>query len=322
MQKIGVLRGGMNPEYEFSLETGAEVARAIQEAGLEAVDMLLDRDGVLHVKGVPIALEEVPVHVDFVWNALHGTHAEDGAIGELLDSVAVPHTGPSKVVSELTFNKLHTKEQAKTLLGEHGLKTPPAMLILPDEESSVAGLTRKVYTTFAPPWIVKPLSGSASQNTHIAHTMLELSQIIEECISHQTPFMVEQYIFGQEVAVGVIDEFRGQTPYVLPTVSINRPSRGILSEEARSRGGYASMTGKLNRDARHEIEALAAKLHTNLGLKSYSQSEFVVDARGQVWFIEIDSQPHLRKHDPFLLALDAVGASIKDFVHAVIGSHK
>lgn len=314
MQKIGVLRGGMNPEYEFSLETGATVARALQEAGLEAVDMLLDRDGVLHVKGVPTPLADIPLHADYIWNALHGAGSEDGAINELLDSIAMPHSGPSKLASELSFNKMRAKEQAQAL----GIKTPPALLIVPEPTSSVAKLTRDVYTKCAPPWVIKPLHGSASIHTHVAHTMLELSQIIEECISNNAPFMVEQYIFGTEAAVGVIDHFRGADPYVLPAVEIKRPSRGILHDAARRHTNYAHMPTKLTRDTRHELESLGAKLHTGLGLKDYSQSEFIVDNYGRIWFIEIDSQPHLRKQDPFLLALDAVGATLQDFVKAIL----
>lgn len=315
MKKIGVLRGGMNPEYEFSLETGATVARALQEAGLEAVDMLLDRDGVLHVKGIPTPLADIPLHADYIWNALHGAGSEDGAIDELLDSIAMPHSGPGKIGSTLSFNKQQAKEQVRAL----GIKTPPSLLIIPDTTSSVAGLTRQVYTTCAPPWVVKPLEGSASMHTHIARTMLELSQIIEECISHGTPFMVEQYIFGTEAAVGVIDHFREQSPYVLPTMEIKRPREGILHDAARRHTTYAHLPTKLARDTRHELEAAAGKIHTALGLRDYSQSEFIVDAHGKIWFIEVDSHPHLRTQDPFLLALDAVGATLQDFVKAVLG---
>ena len=316
MKRIGILRGGITPEYEFSLEAGAEVARAVQEAGLDAIDMLLDRNGVLHVKGVPTQLEQVPLHVDYVWNALHGKGAEDGKIGELLESIAIPHSGSPRTVSEMTYNKSIAKDQAKTL----GIKVPPSLLVLPEDTDSVSEITRKVYQSFAPPWVIKPLYGGASLNAHVAHTVLELSQMIEECMSEETPFMVEQYIYGKEAAVGVIDHFREQEPYVLPTVQIERPSRGILSHIARKNQSYATVGGSFSRDEREKLETFAGRLHTKLGLKDYSQSEFVVDGRGDVWFIELDSQPHMRKNDPFLLALDAVGATLKDFVKTILGN--
>ena len=86
MKKVGVMRGGISDQYDFSLQTGAEVARAVQDAGFEAIDMLLDKDGVLHLKGIPADLEKIEGSVDMVWNALHGDFGEDGKVQELFDN--------------------------------------------------------------------------------------------------------------------------------------------------------------------------------------------------------------------------------------------
>jgi len=120
MQRIGILRGGVSPEYDISLKTGANVQRALHDAGLEAVDMLLDKDGVLHIKGIPTDLESAKSQVDVVWNALHGSFGEDGQIQELLDQYGIPYTGSSSDTSQLAFNKQTAKEQAKEL----GIDTP------------------------------------------------------------------------------------------------------------------------------------------------------------------------------------------------------
>ncbi len=315
MQRVGILRGGVSPEYSISLKTGANVQRALHDAGLEAVDMLLDKDGVLHVRGVPTDLETAKQHVDLVWNALHGAFGEDGQMQSLFEQHGIPYTGSSADVAELAFNKQRAKEEAKAL----GIDTPPSVLILPEGNESVSEVTQRIYKTMAPPWVLKPLSGGGSVRTYFAFTPLELSQFVDECIANAEPFIAEQYIYGKEAAVGVIDDFRQQSPYALPVVEVQSPSRGILHHDIRAgEEQYARLHGGFSTSEREMLSELAKKLHTHFGAKDYSQSEFIVDQRGKPWFIELDTHPHLTNQAPFLIALEAVGASLQEFVKSIV----
>ncbi|MEK7106524.1 MAG: ATP-grasp domain-containing protein, partial [Patescibacteria group bacterium] len=212
------------------------------------------------------------------------------------------------------FNKKVTKERAESL----GIKTPASILVMPDGGESVNEITSRIYKTMAPPWVVKPLSGGSSVHTFFAFTPLDLSQMVEESISHNQPFLVEQYISGTEVAVGVIDEFRNKKEYVLPVVDISSPSRGVLSHETRHSGSYTEGSSRLRSDERQRLSELAQELHRSLGVKDYSQSEFIVDRFGKIWFIEIDTHPALHSEAPFYKALEAVGATLTEFVKSVL----
>jgi D-alanine-D-alanine ligase len=316
MKRVGILRGGVSPEYDISLKTGANVQRALHDAGLEAVDMLLDKNGVLHVKGIPTDLQTAKQHVDTIWNALHGNFGEDGQVQALLDQYDIPYTGSNAQVAELAFNKQRAKEQARAL----GIDTPQSLLVIPDGTESVSELTQRIYKSFAPPWVVKPLNGGGSVRTYFAFTALELSQFVDDCVTHQEPFMVEQYIYGREAAVGVIDHFRNQSEYVLPVVEIKTTANGVLHHDVRAgEEQYARLHGGFTSDERDTLSKLAKDLHANFGAKDYSQSEFIVDKRGKPWFIELDTHPHLTDNSPFLVALEAVGASLQEFVKSVIG---
>jgi D-alanine-D-alanine ligase len=166
---------------------------------------------------------------------------------------------------------------------------------------------------------LKPLSGGGSVNTYFAFTPLELSQFVDESISNQQPFLAEQYIYGREAAVGVIDDFRDQETYALPVVEVQSSSRGVLTHETRSgEESYARLNGGFTAGERGVLAELAKKLHVHFGAKDYSQSEFIVDSRGKPWFIELDTHPHLNNNSPFLVALDAVGATLQEFVQSVI----
>ncbi len=315
MQRIGILRGGVSPEYHFSLQTGANVQRALQEAGFEAVDMLLDKEGVLHIKGIPADLEKAQSSVDLVWNALHGNFGEDGQVQELLDQYGIPYTGSGKIASALSFNKEKAKERAKSL----GLNVPPHLLVIPDGSESVSQISGNIYRTMAPPWVVKPLAGGASVDTHFAFTPFELAEVVDKCIQSGEPFIAEQYIYGKEAAVGVIGHFRNKNNYVLPTVEIKSPVRGILSSESRvAREEYAIAGGSLRPSEREQLAEFAKALHEEFGAGDYSQSEFIVDKQGKIWFIEMDTQPHLHEHAPFLVALQSVGATLVEFVRSIV----
>lgn len=315
MQRIGIIRGGVSEEYDISLKTGANVQRALREAGLEAVDMLLDKDGVLHIKGIPADLETAKQQVDLVWNGLHGTFGEDGQLQRLLEEYGIPYVGSAADAAHMAFDKQAAKEQAKQL----GIDTPPSILVIPEGNESVSAVTQRIYKTMAPPWVLKPLAGGGSVRNYFAFTPLELAQFVEESIMEGQPFLAEQYIYGREAAVGVIDNFRHQEPYVLPVVEVRSPVRGTLSNEIRnSEEDYARLNGGFTKTERDTVSELAKRLHQHFGAKDFSQSEFIVDSRGKPWFIELDTHPHMTNNAPFLVALEAVGASLQEFVKSII----
>lgn len=314
MKRVGILRGGVSGEYDISLKTGGAVQQALLDGGFEAIDMLLDKEGVLHIKGIPADLEKAQSSVDYVWNALHGDFGEDGKVQGLFDNYGIQYSGSGVAASAHAFNKQKAKEHAESL----GIKTPTSILVMPDGGESVSEIAARIYKTMAPPWVLKPLSGGSSLHTFFAFTPLELAHMVEESISHQQPFLVEQYISGTEVAVGVIDEFRNKKNYVLPVVDVVSPSRGVLDHESRYSGSYTETSSRLRPHEREAVSELAQKLHASLGAKDYSQSEFIVDRFGKIWFIETDTHPALHSEAPFYKALEAVGATLTEFVSSVL----
>ena len=315
MQKIGVLRGGPGDEYFLSLESGARMMHALKNEGYDVLDMLIDRPGILHIKGIPASIDQVPAHVDMVWNALHGEGGEDGKIQSMLDSLGIPYSGSGVLASAMTANKLTAKDRAREL----GIKTPESILVMPEGNESVSEITQNIYKRMSPPWVLKPLAGGASINTYFAFTPLELAHFVEESVSHGQAFMVEQYMYGREASVGVIDGFRGQDAYVLPVVELKSTSRGILTHEDRKTDEHAVVGGAFRSDEREILSKLSRDLHAHFGAKDYSQSEFIIDKHGKIWYLETDTSPHLGPHNAFVKALKHVGSSLEEFVKSIVG---
>ncbi len=315
MQRIGILRGGTGDEYFISLKSGAQIMKALNEAGYDILDMLVDREGILHIKGIPTTLETASSQVDVVWNTIHGSTGEDGTIQKMLDDLSIPYRGSGAVASAMTANKLIAKDHVRAL----GIQTPDAVLVMPTGNESIAKITQSIYRRMAPPWVLKPLVGGASINTYLAQTPLELAQFVEESLSHQQPFLIEQYIYGNEAAVGVINDFRGKERYVLPVVEIKRPKAGMFLNADRTSQEHAVVGGHFRSDEKEQLSALAQDIHQHLGANDYSQSEFIIDKQGKIWYIETDTVPYLTEHNAFVKALQSVGSSLKEFVTAIIG---
>ncbi len=310
--RIGVIRGGTSSEYPISLKTGAAVLNALREEGYEAIDVLLDKDGILHIKGIPATLNDLSHHIDLAWNALHGHFGEDGKLQQLLDATGVPYTGSRPLASALGTNKQLAKETAKSL----GLEVPPALLVNPAEESdSVAAITQRIYRTMAPPWVIKPLSGGSSIHTYLVHTPLELSQIVEDAMSRGELFLVEQYIYGREASVSVIDGFRGQEQYVTPVVEVQKPNRSLFTHEMKyGETPQARIGGSFRSDERDVLSRYAKEMHQALGAEDLSQSEFIINPHGKIYFIEVDMNPGLTDTSLLPFSLQSVGSNLREVI--------
>ncbi|MDY2910363.1 MAG: D-alanine--D-alanine ligase, partial [Oscillospiraceae bacterium] len=224
--KIVVLCGGLSNERDVSITSGSCVARSLRERGHSVVllDMFLGYDGdcsdptklfdeqqqdlrysvgeetpdiaSLIASGDGSRLGKNVISIcraaDIVFLALHGEDGEDGKIQATLDMYGVKYTGSGYLGSALAMNK----ELSKTLFNAAGIPTAPAITL------------RKGEGIQASPWIpcvVKPCSGGSSVGTSIVRTQEEFSAALEFAFKYEDDVLVEKYIKGRELTVGVMD---------------------------------------------------------------------------------------------------------------------
>ncbi len=287
---VGVLRGGPSREYEVSLKTGASVLEALDREQYEPRDIFIDRTGAWHVHGVAMDPERALKGIDVAFNAMHGEYGEDGRVQRELDKLGVPYTGSGAFASAIAYNKQHTKEAVKKL----GVKVPHGLVLEPAREGEIDELARRLFRTFPHPAIVKPVSGGSSVATHVAHTYHGLEHALKQAAAVAPKILIEEYIPGRDVSVGVINDFRGEGTYALV------PTPNSFTHEEKER-----------------LTAIARAVHDGLGLMHYSDSDFVVSKRG-IYFLEINSLPKLHKESKLFGALQTVGASLSHFLDHVI----
>jgi D-alanine-D-alanine ligase len=270
-KRVVVLMGGASAERQVSLTSGAECAKGLRAAGYEVTTVDASRDVAALVK----ALTPKP---DVVFNALHGRYGEDGTIQGVLDLLGIPYTHSGLLASALAMDKA----MAKRVFAAAGITCPSGRVIDPSELMTGDPLPR--------PYVVKPNNEGSSVGVRIVRAGDNLPPP-EECGWHVgQPLLVEPYIDGRELTVGVM----GDRPLAVTEL---RPKTGFYDYAAKYTEGK---TDHLVPAPVHESilrQALDAALaaHRALGCRGVSRSDFRYDDTagepGKLYLLEINTQP-------------------------------
>lgn len=187
-KRVGILMGGVSSEREVSLRTGEAIFEALRERGHDVVKLSVDRD-------IDRTLRQTPIDVAFI--ALHGTYGEDGSIQGLLEMMGIPYTGSGVLASALAMDKLKSKQ----LFQQHNVPTPPYYA------ATAAQLARleALHGSFGFPVFVKPRSQGSSVGAGRAGDLAELRARCEDALRYDAFALVERFIGGKEINVGLLD---------------------------------------------------------------------------------------------------------------------
>lgn len=285
--RIGVLRGGPSPEYDLSLLSGNNILRNLSETH-SPIDIFISKDGTWHVQGIERSPERILKNIDVVWNSLHGTYGEDGAVQDILDNHAIRYTGSGRYPSAIAMNRQIAKEHATSM----GIKTP--VYILVRDTDSIVDKAQEIFNGIPHPLAIKPARGGSAFGFSVAQTFDELISALRAFLSKFDSVIIEEFIAGTPVSCLVTEDFRDQNMYAFP------PSKRLLSNETEI------------------VETFAKQIHSLLGLSHYSQSDFIVAPKRGVYFLEVNTSPKFTEKSLAPKALESVGVSTKDFIHHVI----
>ncbi|MDE1147346.1 MAG: D-alanine--D-alanine ligase [Azospirillaceae bacterium] len=267
---VTVLMGGWSAEREVSLVSGASIATALESQGyvVRAVDVQRDLAGLL------AALTPKP---DVIFNALHGRGGEDGMIQGVLEYLGVPYTHSGVMASAVAMDKAMTKR----VLGTVGM--PLADSVIATREQVLAG------HVIAPPYVIKPVDEGSSVGVRIVRPGANGPAIPEEHWVYGDTVMVESFIPGRELTVGVMgDRALAVTEIVASTE--------FFDYTAKYTEGHAVHVcpAQIPEDVAAEAKRLALLAHQTLGCAGVSRSDFRWDdAKGVagLCFLETNTQP-------------------------------
>ncbi len=265
--RIGVLMGGVSAEREVSLNTGAGVLAALRSRGHDCV-------GLDWRAGQSLGHLLEAARVDVVWNALHGTLGEDGAVQGTLACLGIPGTGSGILASALAMDKV----ASKSIFEVHEIPTPEwAVLQRADDATATAWLL---------PIVIKPAREGSSVGVSIVRSQEELSAAVEEARKHEGPTLIERFIPGREIHVGILDDA------VLGDVEV-RPHRGFYDYAAKYTSGDTEyvVPAPISDDERARVHEVSLDAFRALGCSSYGRVDVRLDVDGEPWVLEVNTLP-------------------------------
>ena len=288
--RVAVLRGGPSSGYESSLKTGEHILSTLRDMSevYEPVDILISKDGEWHRGGLAYEPHRALEHSDVVWNALHGSYGEDGQVQKLLEGLQIPFTGSSAVASVFAMDK----DMAKVLYCQHGLLSPESSIIT--EEDFDDNRLIHIFRTYLHPVVVKPALGTASLGIRLAHTFQELKEAVKATFSHSRKALVEEHVQGAEASCVVIEKAKGEKLYALIP------------------------TGQNTTEQNKRIEEMSRIAHGALGMRHYSNSDFILTPKGKIYILETNALPVFHKDSLLNQSLHATGWRPRDFIDHVI----
>ena len=297
LEHVLVLAGGLSPEREVSLRSGARLRDALREAGVEAD--IADADAGL----IPAITADPP---SAVFPAIHGASGEDGSIQEVLTLLGVPYVGAPPDACRFAFDK----PVAKAIARSAGLVTPPSVT-LPREtfhDLGASAVLDRIMATLGLPLFVKPARGGSALGAARVSRAEDLPAAMIGCFAYGDTALIEQCVPGTEIAVGVVD--LGSGPEALPTVEIH-PLAGSYDYAARYTPGETEfhVPARLSPADAKEAANAAVTAHCALGLRDLSRTDLIV-SDGKVFFLEVNVAPGLTETSTLPMALEAAGRSL------------
>lgn len=313
--RVGILRGGTSSEYDLSLKTGAAMLLALPEETYETRDILIDKRGTWHLRGMPAEPVRALSQVDVVLNALHGGIGEDGTVQRILERAGVAYAGARAHGAALALNKIRAREA----LQGAGIKMPRGVAFTLDNRLSTGDMAQAVFSQFGPPYIVKPAMEGASYGIIYAPTFVELPDAIGDALDSYGAALIEEFVRGHEATVGVIENFRNQALYALPPAHVHLPEPFpyLHPTHHESAGLRYSVPSNFTHEEKNRLAEVAQAAHRILGLSHFSRADIMLTKQGP-YLLEVNTTPGLYKGSAFPHMLEAVGSSVREFLeHAI-----
>lgn len=287
--KVMVLAGGPDRERAVSLRSGAQVSAALRAAG-HAVEQHDVNESDL------AALERFGAWGgDVVFPVLHGPWGEGGGLQRLLDERGLVYVGTRGPAARVCMDKAATK----ATLEAAGLPTPAHQVCAPGEP-----------ITLEPPVVIKPTGEGSSIGMAICHDAEALRSARRSLEAEYASLLVERYVAGREVTVGVLERAAGE-PVALPPIEIV-PQSEFYDYHAKydSDETHYRFEIDLPRATLERLGEMALATHRAVGARHLSRVDFLVDDAARPWILEINTLPGFTTHSLLPMAADRYGLTL------------
>ncbi len=302
--------GGYSSEYAISIKSGQVVCQYLPRDKYEvyAVHILKDRWVMVddNEKEFPIDKSDFSVMIDahkvqfdVVFNAIHGHPGEDGVLIAYFELLGIPYTSDSSYQMALTFNKRDTL----SVLTPYGIPHATSFYINKGDVIDTAAIVKKVGL----PCFVKANRAGSSYGISKVYKESALRDAIEKSFAEDDEILIEEFLNGKEVSVGVIT-YQNKIR-VLPITEIVSEN-DYFDFEAKYLGKSQEITpARLTEEQEQLVSTLAEKVYKKLRLKGFSRAEYIFK-NGIPHFLEINMVPGLTAESLLPQQAKAAGISL------------
>lgn len=272
---IALIAGGVSGERQVSLN------------GAKGVEINLDLEKFIVRRYDPATdlarLAADAPEIDFAFILLHGLHGEDGTMQGFLDLLGVPYQGSGVLGSAIAMDK----HLAKELYRLNGLPVADWLVVTRDDELDGAALVER----FGLPVVIKPVREGSSLGLTLAKTMGEMLGGIQTALEHDSQVMVEKYISGKELTVGVLGN---RDIEALPVIEIV-PGEGFsfFDYDAKYKAGATEeiCPARIDDKTRDLAQKYGVAAHSVLRLRGYSRTDMILTEDGELYLLETNTIP-------------------------------
>lgn len=317
-KNIAIIMGGYSSEYKISIKSGNVVYKYLDKERFNAYRIViskekwvcLDKDEnetIVNRHDFSIKIQDRILTFDCVFNAIHGSPGEDGLMQAYFALLEIPQTSCSHYQAALTFNK----RDLLSTLRPYGIKAANSYYLNLGDTIDHPAIVEKVGL----PCFVKANKAGSSFGISKVYEKIDLQAAIDKAFLEDDEIIIESFLNGKEVSVGVII-FKGQT-MVLPLTEIITDN-DFFDYEAKYEGKSKEITpARLNKTQEENIRYQAKKAYEVLKMKGFSRSEFIFIGN-EPYMLEMNTTPGLTEESILPQQAQIAGISLPELFENAI----
>ncbi|CAA7386458.1 D-alanine--D-alanine ligase [Chryseobacterium fistulae] len=290
-KNVAVVMGGYSDEYVVSLKSGQLIYDSLDRNLYNVYKVVILKDEWYFLDGddkkyqinkgdFSVTLHNETLKFDVCFNIIHGTPGENGILQAYWDAIGQTYTGCDFYQSALTFNKKDTL----AVLSKYGILSAKSIYLKKGSEINVDHIVEQLGL----PLFVKPNQSGSSLGISKVKEKSELIKATEIAFKEDHEILIESFLNGMEVSVGVID-FKGETIVLGITEIVSQNE--FFDYEAKYEGASEEITpARIDEETRIRVEEIAKRAYESLGMSGFSRSEYIL-MDGIPYMLEMNTNP-------------------------------
>lgn len=312
MIKVGIIMGGYSNEYEISLKSGNVVYQHLDRTKYEPYKIhilkdkwvLVDDDNQeynIDKNDFSATINGTKIVFDVIFNAIHGAPGENGQMQAFFELLNIKHTSCDSYQSALTFNK----RDMLSVLKPYGIKMAMSYYLNQGDAINGEDIVKKIGL----PCVVKPNRSGSSFGISLVKDFSQLLPAIEKAYEQDTEIIIESFLEGTEVSVGV---FKYKDEIVVLPITEIISENDFFDYEAKYEGKSQEITpARLTPEQQQRVENTAYRIYSILNMTGFSRSEFIL-VDDVPFLLEMNTVPGLTQESILPQQAKAAGISLSD----------